>query len=112
MRTRHVLSAILLLVLALATGVSSFVAQGVAAQDVASVPPDCDCEEAYNTGHQKLPANCPRTAHSVWVPGASLAYRHAHRTQRAALGGEEAFTAGHQSFAAAYPPCRHYVTIQ
>jgi hypothetical protein len=112
MRTRNVVSAILLLFLALATGVSSVIAQGAAAQNVASVPPDCDCEEAYNTGHQTLPANYPGTSRCVWVPGASLGYRHRHRTQPAALGCDEAFTTGHQKFPAAYPPCRHSVTIQ
>jgi hypothetical protein len=104
MNMRKVLSAMMLLLLVLAAGYSSAAAQTLTSEAVTAAVPEGGGDEAYTTGHQKLPAGCSQYVRCVTLPGGSLRYRLAHSNQRAVRGGEEAYTTGHQNLAPS-PPC-------
>jgi hypothetical protein len=117
MNMRRVLSAMLLLLLVLAVDYSSPAAQGLTPDDVLSAIATRKAEaarkgdEAYSTGHQKLPASCSQYVRSVTVPGASLPYRNGHPVQRAVRGCDEAYSTGHQKLAPC-PPCMRTTMTQ
>jgi hypothetical protein len=111
MNMRKVLSAMLLLLLVLAAGYSSAAAQSLTSEAVTAAAPAGDGDEAYTTGHQKLPAGYSQYVRCVNAPGASLRYRLAHAGQRAVRCGEEAYTTGHQKLPPS-PPCMRNIMIQ